>query len=98
MKDYLNFIHVPRSSRQPVDHFGFQMQVMKTILSTRAQKRDRRLLDEMANRFFQEHILWGITICIQGASLAETEFYRTLFATTLRFIQLETEWFRLNEQ
>ena len=87
MKQFLEFVSVPKPRHAMIDHLGFQMQVMAAILSVpsasaeasnASEGDDETELKSLATSFYDQHIAWGEPVLRRASDIATTPFYKTL--------------------
>ncbi len=77
----------PRSNLS--DHIGVQMQFMGELFQRAADAEDKKLVDAIADQFFQEHLSWTAPFLAEVGTRAKTEFYAGLANLTANFLNLE---------
>ena len=91
MRSYLEFVSIERDQDTMIDHFGFQLQVMATILASPVLPDDVGHVATITHHFFQQHLLWARQLLPRAVALAETSFYQSLMEVTDSFLADETE-------
>ncbi len=108
MEEYLKYVNAPRVEGLMADHFGFQLQVMATILGSSAAVGSsagveeeggartvarERAIEELASSFFRDHLAWGASMIPRASQRATTGFYQAVFGLALGFLESEQAFF-----
>jgi len=94
MRDYLQYVNVPQTERQMLDHFGFQLLVMSAILAFEVEGEElEQIRRGLASSFFRDHIMWARQLFERASQRAGTEFYRSMIELTHDFIESELDRF-----
>ena len=86
MESYLEFVTIDRMPDTLVDHFGFQLEVMGTILGSETADEDLAVLAEISRRFFRDHLHWSRAMLERAAVIASVPFYRSLIRMAREFL------------
>ena len=84
MREMLTYQHRTVDDSVMVDHLGFQLQTMGSILAAMAETAaaDPKPLQHYADTFFTNHVSWGIAWSRRVALRAQTDFYRSTALAT----------------
>lgn len=90
MREMLSYQQRTIEESVTVDHLGFQLQMMGSILHSLTLATDENLqpLQHYTATFFAQHVSWGSAWSRRVAMQAETAFYRSAALATQKLIDL----------
>lgn len=77
------------------DHAGLQFEMMALMLRFQADNPDESF--GLPESFFRNHIVWTQRFLRKAIALSETTFYQQFLASMLQFIQMEAEFFAVEQ-
>lgn len=77
------------------DHAGLQFEMMALMLRFQAEKPSESF--GLPESFFRNHIAWTLRLFRKAITLSETSFYKQFLESMLQFIQLEADFFEVEQ-